>query len=1759
MPKGKATRPRVYARLRPMFGRDAGQDPLFHVENGSTLEYKREESADVSRFTFDKVFGMESTQEEVFAEIGDVALDSLRKGFNSTILAYGQTGSGKTFSMEGAKDSATGQYTSRGLIPRLFEAVFALFANDPTIKSYQVSLQFIELYNEQLQDLLGNRKVVEVSGDPTGGYQCREAVRHVCKDPADAQAVYNKGCSMRATASTKMNEASSRSHALLQLSVAWTEQKGKSFAQLNLVDLAGSEGMKKTGAEGKNAKEGIKINLSLTKLALTVKCLAEGSKHIPFRESKLTMMLAKGLGGNNMLHIILALSNSRLQVAEGTACLRFGQSCLSMTVNPNANKLEKEQAEMKAVIKEQMQEISSLQQENEDLKARLEEATKVGAQRSSMGEGEIPDYMIAKHIEVNKEALREDLKEAAESIAELTAALEEKRKERDALVAAAEGEGSDLFIDENAPEFAGLTPQEKTEAVEARRRELMVQRMKQVAENEQEQKALEAELQQQLELQGKLEARLAGADASKALEEERIRAEVEEKAAEERRAVEAKAAAMEAALKAAEVERSRREEERAQREREMQEELAKREETMRREEELREQMSKASAEENAEMQERMASLVRERQEQEKEIERVRQEASRVGSLQKEAQAAIEAKRAQEEELAKMREQIAQMARDADARAQSHASLQSQLGGDGQVYESAEVMIQKAEVRLARKARKSKADPEAVSQILATLPVLSACNDLRALTDLEAANRSMFQGLGGVHRLVDYLRPKGQNAPYATIVARTLPCVMDAEGRRLFHEYASGTDADGEVRFRYLLALLQSSDPDDKENACLGVAAAAQDSPDNQQAFFEYGIAAQVYAVLQEQSQLPIPRQRLQRVVVMAMAELANNFEPFKDLLCSYEGVPLMLSFLTPSHDEYLIKETLQLLGRMTQTNAGIQGELQRHNAIDRYSNLLFAQMHDPQIAELAALALVNLISEVPQCLARIEAHPKYGIIRYELLASMARALTASMLRAGSTELSLSGGADFRFWGSAVCGRWADGNAGGDRKHTTFVENPQFLLRAPAGTNLCVVLIDTEEATREQARVKSRPLFLRLCVTAASAETLKTRMKQLDLNAAGARPASVHDESGVVQLEPGVQAALDISKTREVNLRCHIKGAAPEDAWVVVPHVGCSHQHSRFVLAVFADREVKIEQELAPWHRRIMTSSWTPLCSAPRGIADGLWRNCPQFQLINVGDSPTPVSAFLSYAERDAARNERYKHVADPPGGMGAEERPLLSLYVMKSRVPERRFVGTLSPYVEEYVSHSVVTNSWCVSARWLLEPGDVYAILAVMAEGTTHEVPLRLTLFTKPDDASTVLLKPLSAAAEWHVTTLEGVTDERGLTQLELLPQPAEPSAGASAAAGGGGATGGGSAQAALVLETAVPSAFCSIATDHEGVPHKMLTKYQQQQAVLSVPFNNGSYYTMTTRVINAKQEELANVGVKMYLYSTRPMQASPIKPNVFIAHDAQKGLVCRASASQVVYGIEEEPDDMRRQASDEQGEQLQRDPKVLQAVIGELEEQRDSLFEFNRGALKGGGEAAVLERLRQDNQQLVAQKAAMETELREARALAAASGASAAAMAKEAASGGSAGGGGGGGGGADAQALLAQLDAAERDKQQHKQAVDEAERQLSQHRRQIEQLNAQLQAALAAAGGDVGAATAAMQQQLTEAQRDLYAAQMQVMRLEQAAAVAGSSGGGSGGGSGSAGASQRSQQEYEKLEAENRQLRQQVVDAPKSGACEIQ
>ena len=279
----------------------------------------------------------------------------------------------------------------------------------------------------------------------------------------------------------------------------------------------------------------------------------------------------------------------------------------------------------------------------------------------------MPDLFTAKHIEVNKEALQDDINDAIEQIEELRRALEEKKK--DALSIGADDHGADASEQLSGDDalLADMEPQQRAEAIEARRRELMVAKMKRVAENEQEQKAIESEMNQLLEIQSKLETRLSEADARKAAEEERIRADVEEKAAEERREIEDQAAETVAALRAAEAESKGRHEEMQRREEELQAELARKEETMRQEEALREQMSAASEEENAVLKHKMETLQREIQEQDTEIERARQEQAHAQQLQAEAHAAIEAKQKQEKELAVLQDKIEQMERESAVR------------------------------------------------------------------------------------------------------------------------------------------------------------------------------------------------------------------------------------------------------------------------------------------------------------------------------------------------------------------------------------------------------------------------------------------------------------------------------------------------------------------------------------------------------------------------------------------------------------------------------------------------------------------------------------------------------------------------------------------------------------------------------------------------------------------------------------------------------------------------------------------------------------------------------------------------------------------------------------------------------------------------------------------------------------------------------------------------------------------------------------
>ena len=174
---------------------------------------------------------------------------------------------------------------------------------------------------------------------------------------------------------------------------------------------------------------------------------------------------------------------------EGTACLRFGQSCLSMTVNASANAMEKEQQEMRSVIKEQIQEINTLQDENEQLRRELEEEK---ARKASVAADDIPDFLIAQHIALNKDALMDDLKEADEEIVALRQALEEKGEEMAALEATSIEEQLAGMTDG----LAGMDGQQAAEIMEQKRNAIMKERMQVKAKLQQEKLAFEKELDQ---------------------------------------------------------------------------------------------------------------------------------------------------------------------------------------------------------------------------------------------------------------------------------------------------------------------------------------------------------------------------------------------------------------------------------------------------------------------------------------------------------------------------------------------------------------------------------------------------------------------------------------------------------------------------------------------------------------------------------------------------------------------------------------------------------------------------------------------------------------------------------------------------------------------------------------------------------------------------------------------------------------------------------------------------------------------------------------------------------------------------------------------------------------------------------------------------------------------------------------------------------------------------------------------------------------
>lgn len=292
------------------------------------------------QFAYDRVFDIGTSQEDVFNAAARPIVDQVMEGYHGCIFAYGQTGSGKTHTMMGSEDDP-------GITMRAADRLHQIIRKKSKRFTAEIDVQYLEIYQETLIDLLLPRESQPEDGmrlreDPTHGVFVENATTRRMKHARDLALFIEEGTRRRTTAATKMNEVSSRSHAVLTVTVRQQEVGDddgftRMESRMHLIDLAGSERLHDTGAVGTQLKEGALINQSLTALGIVISALVDKGKHIPYRNSKLTRMLQNSLGGNSLTLVMANISPSSGSVGETISTLRFADRAKRIKNKPVQN------------------------------------------------------------------------------------------------------------------------------------------------------------------------------------------------------------------------------------------------------------------------------------------------------------------------------------------------------------------------------------------------------------------------------------------------------------------------------------------------------------------------------------------------------------------------------------------------------------------------------------------------------------------------------------------------------------------------------------------------------------------------------------------------------------------------------------------------------------------------------------------------------------------------------------------------------------------------------------------------------------------------------------------------------------------------------------------------------------------------------------------------------------------------------------------------------------------------------------------------------------------------------------------------------------------------------------------------------------------------------------------------------------------------------------------------------------------------------
>ncbi|CAL8243732.1 unnamed protein product [Lota lota] len=384
---------KVVVRVRPVNGNEKGDDlrKVVHVVDNRMLIFDPKENQTSSfgthkvqkrnirgvnkdlKFVFDNVFGEDSTQVDIFENTTKGVLDGFMIGFNCTVFAYGATGAGKTHTMLGTPDDP-------GVMYRTMKELYKRMDDVKEEKVFDVACSYLEVYNEQIRDLMTNVGPLAVREDDSKKVVVQGLSLHQPKSADDILEALDHGNRNRTQHPTEMNATSSRSHAVFQI---YLKQQDKTaglnpnvcVAKMSLIDLAGSERASATNVRGARLREGSNINRSLLALGNVINVLADPKSkkgHIPYRDSKLTRLLKDSLGGNCRTVMIANVSPSSKMYDDTHNTLKYADRAkqIKSSLKSNVLSLNSHVGQYAVICEKQREEILKLKQKLNEYEVR---------------------------------------------------------------------------------------------------------------------------------------------------------------------------------------------------------------------------------------------------------------------------------------------------------------------------------------------------------------------------------------------------------------------------------------------------------------------------------------------------------------------------------------------------------------------------------------------------------------------------------------------------------------------------------------------------------------------------------------------------------------------------------------------------------------------------------------------------------------------------------------------------------------------------------------------------------------------------------------------------------------------------------------------------------------------------------------------------------------------------------------------------------------------------------------------------------------------------------------------------------------------------------------------------------------------------------------------------------------------------------------------------------------------------------------------